>query len=98
MELWLLYVSTPQRGMHPVFSKSSPISSIHGSDHKLGPNLQKGLISKKGFVHVPVMVTTKRGTSPEGVVNLQTDVPYVLETTLLQTVTAGKYVQLYSLG
>ena len=42
MELWLFYGSTPQKSMHPVASQPSASSSIHGSDHKLVPNLQKG--------------------------------------------------------
>ena len=58
----------------------------------------KELISIKGFVHVPVGASTKRGESSEGVVNSHTNVPCVMETTLLQTVTADKNVQLYSLG
>ena len=41
MELWLLYVSTPQRGMYPVANQPSLSSSIHGRDHKLAQNLQK---------------------------------------------------------
>jgi len=49
----------------------------------------KELISKKGFVHVPVGASTKGGASSEGVVNSHTNVPCVLETTPLQTVTAG---------
>ena len=51
IELWLLYVSTPQRGMYPVTSQPSPSSSIHGSDHKLAQNLQKGkgVNFQKGF-------------------------------------------------
>ena len=51
MQLWLLYVSTPQSGMHPVVNQSLPTSRIHGSDHKLTPNLQKGKGIKfpKGF-------------------------------------------------
>jgi hypothetical protein len=89
MELWLLYVSTPQRDMYPVASQPSPSSSIHGSDHMLA--------NKKGFVHVPVGASTKGGASSEGVVNSHINVPCVLETTPLQTVTAGKNCQLYSL-
>jgi hypothetical protein len=58
----------------------------------------KELISKRGFVHVLVGVSTKGGASSEGVVNAHTNVPCVLETTLLQTVTAGNIFQLYSLG
>jgi hypothetical protein len=56
------------------------------------------LISKKGFVHVPVGASTKGGASSEGVVNSHTNVPCVLETTPLQTVTTGKHFKLYSLG
>jgi hypothetical protein len=44
----------------------------------------------KGFVHVPVGASTKGGASSEGVVNSHTNVPCVLQTTPLQTVTAGK--------
>jgi hypothetical protein len=38
----------------------------------------KELISKKGFVHVPVGASTKGGASSEGVVNSHTNVPCVL--------------------
>jgi hypothetical protein len=75
--------------MYPVASQPSPSSSIHGSDHMLA--------NKKGFVHVPVGASTKGGASSEGVVNSHINVPCVLETTPLQTVTAGKNCQLYSL-
>ena len=49
--VWLVYVSTPQRGMYPVASQPSPSSRIHGSDHKLAQNLQKGkgVNFQKGF-------------------------------------------------
>jgi hypothetical protein len=43
----------------------------------------KELISKKGFVHVPVGASTKGGASSKGVVNSHTNVPCVLQTTYL---------------
>ena len=79
MELWLLYVSTPQRDMYPVAGQPSPSKSIYGSDHKLAPNLQKGngVNFQKGF-----RTRACWGfNSSEGVVNSHTYVPCVLETT-----------------
>ena len=93
---WLLYVSTPQRDMNPVASQPSPSKSIYGSNHKLAPHLQKGkgVNFQKGF-----RTRACWGfNSSEGVVNSHTYVPCVLETTPLQTVTAGNNFQLYSLG
>ena len=98
MELWLLYVSTPQRGMYPVASQPSPSSSIHGSDHKLAPNFQKGkgVNFQKGF-HTRACWGFNKGRC-QFERSSHTNVPCVLETTPLQTVTAGKHFQLYSLG
>ena len=47
---------------------------------------------------MPVGASTKGDASSEGVVNSHTNVPCVLQTTPLQTVTAGTNCQLYSLG
>ena len=80
--VWLVYVSTPQRGMYPVASQPSPSSRIHGSDHKLAQNLQKGkgVNFQKRFRTRACWASTTGGASSEGIVNSHTN------------------VQLYSLG
>ena len=99
MELWLLYVSTPQRGMYPVTSQPSASSSIHGSDHKLAPNLQKGkgVNFQKGFRTRACWGFNKEWCQFGGSCKFTHKCSMCYGDHPLQTVTADKNVQLYSL-